>query len=104
MSLKKNYTLVLTSSNNEIFNIIKKEMDQNFPNSYVLVPLPRKRKRFTVLRSPHVNSKSKEHFETIFFRRLLKAQLSFSELKKLLRLIPSFVLIKLKMAGNSAAW
>jgi len=101
---KKQYTLVLTSNKKDTFLQIKKNLDSHFLNAYTLVPLPRKRKRLVVLRSPHVNSKSKEHFETLFYRRLLKIDLTFLELKKLINLIPSYVLIKLTMAGNSAAW
>lgn len=35
------------------------------------VPLPTKRERFTVLRSPHVNKKSQEAFEMRTHKRLL---------------------------------
>lgn len=35
------------------------------------VPLPNKRKCFTVLRSPHVNKESREQFELITHRRII---------------------------------
>lgn len=35
------------------------------------VPLPNKRKCFTVLRSPHIDKKSREQFEIITHRRIL---------------------------------
>lgn len=35
------------------------------------VPLPNKRRCFTVLRSPHVDKKSREQFELITHRRIL---------------------------------
>ena len=35
------------------------------------VPIPNKRKCFTVLRSPHVNKKSREQFEIITHKRIL---------------------------------
>lgn len=35
------------------------------------VPLPTRTERFTVLRSPHVNKKSQEHFEMRTHKRLL---------------------------------
>jgi len=35
------------------------------------VPLPNKSKCFTVLRSPHVNKKSREQFELVSHRRIL---------------------------------
>ena len=36
------------------------------------VPLPVKISRYTVLRSPHVNKKSREHFEIRNYKRLLE--------------------------------
>jgi small subunit ribosomal protein S10 len=43
------------------------------PNSKLLgpVPLPKKLKRFCVLRSPHVNKDSREHFELIYYKRFI---------------------------------
>ncbi len=35
------------------------------------VPLPNKKKRFTVLRSPHIDKKSREQFEVRTHKRLL---------------------------------
>lgn len=35
------------------------------------IPLPTKRKAFCVLRSPHVNKKSREHFEIRTYMRLI---------------------------------
>lgn len=35
------------------------------------IPLPNKRNCFTVLRSPHVNKKSREQFEIITHKRIL---------------------------------
>ena len=35
------------------------------------VPLPNKRRCFTVLRSPHVDKKSREQFELVTHRRIL---------------------------------
>jgi small subunit ribosomal protein S10 len=35
------------------------------------VPLPNKRKCFTILRSPHIDKKSREQFEIITHRRIL---------------------------------
>ena len=35
------------------------------------VPLPNRRKCFTVLRSPHVDKKSREQFELVVHRRIL---------------------------------
>ena len=39
--------------------------------SYRIINLPVKKKKWSVLRSPHVHSKSKEQFEMCVFNRLL---------------------------------
>lgn len=36
------------------------------------IPLPTRKERFTVLRSPHVNKKSQEHFEMRTHKRLIE--------------------------------
>ena len=36
------------------------------------VPLPNRMRRFTVLRSPHVDKKSREQFELVTHRRILE--------------------------------
>jgi|SRR5271163_4355796 len=36
------------------------------------VPMPNKRRCFTVLRSPHVNKKSREQFELVTHKRILE--------------------------------
>ena len=43
------------------------------------IPLPTKRKIFTVLRSPHVNKKSREQFQLCTYKRLLDIYSSTSK-------------------------
>jgi len=43
------------------------------------IPLPTERKRYTVLRSPHVNKNSREHFERLIHKRLLDIREPTSE-------------------------
>ena len=58
---------VLDQSTQEIVNTAKRTgADVRGP-----IPLPRKIEKFTVLRSPHVNKKSREQFEMRTHRRLL---------------------------------
>lgn len=42
-----------------------------FNFEFVLISLPKKRKRTTLLKSPHVNKKAKETFEVINYKFLL---------------------------------
>ena len=63
------------------------------------IPLPTKRKIFTVLRSPHVNGKSKEQFQLDTYKRLLDIYSSTSKtIDALMKLeLPSGVDVELKV-------
>ena len=50
------------------------EMAQRTGARVVAVPLPTRIERFTVLRSPHVDKKSREQFEQRTHKRLLEIQ------------------------------
>lgn len=56
--------LALNFIENLIFYFLKNK-------KYSLVKLPRKVKKFTIIKAPHVHKKSKEHFEFISYKRLL---------------------------------
>lgn len=66
---------------------------------YGPVPIPTKRKTFTVNRSPHVDKKSREHFEIKVHSRLLCLDNCSSNINDLLSKItlPAGVEIKIKM-------
>jgi small subunit ribosomal protein S10 len=68
------------------------------------IPLPNKKKCFTVLRSPHVNKKSREQFELTTHRRVLdivsQDELSGQTMEALMKLnISSGVDIDIKQKG-----
>ena len=58
---------ILDQSTNEIVNTAKR----TGANVRGPIPLPTKMKRFTVLRSPHIDKKSREQFEMRTHKRLL---------------------------------
>lgn len=67
---------------------------------FKIVHLPNKKKRFTLLRSPHVNKKSKEHFliedcSFLISFKISKDSLSFIDL--VLKNIPSEIKVKVKI-------
>lgn len=101
--MNKNYSLVFSSSDIELLKTIKINLEAS-SMSYSWITLPKKRKRFTLLRSPHVNNKSKEHFEIVVYRRLLKFCVTYWELKNFIKNLPTTVRVKITVAGNSAAW
>ena len=63
------------------------------------IPLPTHKRIFTVLRSTHVNSKSREQFELINFKRLIDIYSSSSKtVDALMRLeLPSGVEVEIKV-------
>ncbi|MBQ0740220.1 30S ribosomal protein S10, partial [Aquimarina celericrescens] len=63
------------------------------------IPLPTKRKIFTVLRSPHVNKKAREQFQLDSFKRLLDIYSSSSKtIDALMKLeLPSGVEVEIKV-------
>ena len=58
---------VLDQSTEEIVNTVKR----TGANVKGQIPLPTKIERFTVLRSPHIDKKSREQFETRTHKRLI---------------------------------
>ncbi|MGB1204688.1 MAG: 30S ribosomal protein S10 [Chitinophagales bacterium] len=63
------------------------------------IPLPTKRKVFTVIRSPHVNKKSREQFQLSTYKRLLDIYSSTSKtIDALMKLdLPSGVDVEIKV-------
>ena len=63
------------------------------------IPLPTQKKIFTVLRSPHVNKKSREQFQVSSFKRLLDIYSSSSKtIDALMKLeLPSGVEVEIKV-------
>ena len=58
------------------------------------VNLPKKKKIFTLLKSPHVNSKAKEHFKLERYRRLFYLKVSLISLRHFLEILPNDLHIK----------
>jgi len=76
MMKKQKIRLILRSYDHQLLdNAVKKiVMTAKRTGSQIMgpVPLPNKRKCFTVLRSPHVDKKSREQFELTTHRRILE--------------------------------
>jgi small subunit ribosomal protein S10 len=93
-----NYRIKLTSHNPESI----KEVDNYFKELHIknkrFVFLPKDKKIFTLIKSPHVNNKSKEQFKIEKFKRLVCLTISFQELKTMLKRLPSDLLIKISVS------
>ena len=69
------------------------------------VKLPLKTKRFVVVKSPHVNKKSKEHFQIKTYKRLYYLKEDYFAVKEMIQHIPSGISVKVTKttsSGNSA--
>lgn len=95
--MKINCKLKISTSNlNSIF-ICHKIFEQKV-DTFKSISLPKKKKKFTLLKSPHVNKKSKEHFQFLKYQRIYYITfISTSLLKETLLLLPNDINTKLNI-------
>ncbi|MDA8589554.1 30S ribosomal protein S10 [Flavobacteriaceae bacterium] len=85
------------------FNLVDKSAEKIVKTTGAIVtgpiPLPTHKKIFTVLRSPHVNKKSREQFQLSSYKRLLDIYSSSSKtIDALMKLeLPSGVEVEIKV-------
>jgi len=65
--------------------------------------LPKKTKKFVVIKSPHVNASSKEHFKVVKYCRLFLVQMSAVSLHHFFIKTPNSVGILIKKINNKNA-
>lgn len=92
------YKHILSLFNNYFIENMKKLSNNDL--DFKIVHLPNKKKRFTLLRSPHVNKKSKEHFliedcSFLISFKISKSSLSLIDL--ILKNVPSEIKLKVKI-------
>jgi len=99
--MKKQYQLKIKSLSQESLNLYKeflkitlKKININFS----LFNLPTKKKRITLLKSPHVNKSSREQFEIKYFNTIIQIKniLNPNLLKILLINKPKVVTVSIK--------
>jgi small subunit ribosomal protein S10 len=80
--MKKTYKIAITAIDNNILTIYKnyiiKFLEKKNCN-FSLNILPIKKKKITLLKSPHVNKKAKESFQLKKYRMLINIKISFIE-------------------------
>ena len=60
--------IILRASSKESFKLTLEKIKPLLPKNSSTTFLPRKRKTFSVLRSPHVNSKAKDSFNLFYYK------------------------------------
>jgi small subunit ribosomal protein S10 len=78
ITLKTFEWMLLERASELLYNLVKRIQSLCSPNTQSFVFsstfLPSKRKRFTVLRSPHIDKKSREQFEIRTYKKLFLFQ------------------------------
>jgi small subunit ribosomal protein S10 len=97
------FRIYLKSFTNELIQLASEEISQTLSSTDCtvsgVVALPTKIKRFCVLRSPHVDKDSREHFEVRLFKRIIDLTTSSpAVLDSLLKIeLPSGIFCSLKI-------
>jgi hypothetical protein len=78
---------ITAPSNENLYGLLSAFQHAGF--SIYSLGLPKTRKRWALLRSPHVNSKSRLHYEFQLSKYRLEIQIPGSEIYKILRIIQS---------------
>jgi small subunit ribosomal protein S10 len=100
------FRIFLRSFDNELINLASKELKETLSKTDCkisgVIALPLKIKRFCVLRSPHIDKDSREHFELRLYKRFIDINTdSFSILDFLLKIeLPAGVSCSLKVLEN----
>lgn len=90
------YQIKVTTNETENFIFFEKLIDKPFKTIF----LPKKIKHFAFIKSPHVNSASKEHFKFCKYHRLYYTQFSVPSLKLFLINLPNNFQIRIKNLNN----
>jgi len=82
------FRILLRSFDNDLIDISTQQLRATLLNSECIlsgaVSLPTKIKRFCVLRSPHVNKDSREHFEVRLYKRFIDISITSASILDLL--------------------
>jgi len=88
------YELKISTNRVSSLNFIKELLSPYSVRHYI--SLPKKYKRFVVIKSPHVNKKSKEHFQILKYNRLFFVYISTLELKNFFLNTPNDISVRIR--------
>lgn len=100
------FRLFLRSFDNDLIQLASQELRENLAKTDCevtgIIALPLKIKRFCVLRSPHIDKDSREHFELRLYKRFMDISTnSLAILDSLLKTeLPAGVACSLKLLEN----
>jgi small subunit ribosomal protein S10 len=95
LSIKSNYETVLAIY---LFSLIQLLRLLNL--EYKVVGLPTKKKVYSLLKSPHVNKKSKDQFGVRIYKKLVLVEGPIANLREIIRKKPPVIQIKISYSGK----
>ena len=98
--MKNNYQFKISTNYLDNLFVVKNLLTSFSSVAPKSVSLPKKLKRFVVIKSPHINKASKEHFQIITYRRIFFVNLTTVELKNFLLKMPNNLSLKIKKIEN----
>ena len=75
------YQLKITGPSANAVLVAKKILVCLFVPTHKIISLPSKKRQFTLLKSPHINNSSKEHFKILKFQYIIYTSVSFNFIK-----------------------
>jgi ribosomal protein S10 len=65
-----------------------------FVNDFTIIPLPKKKRKVVLLKSPHVNKKAKEAFEIVYYKFMIILNLDLKNLQIIRSNVPNLLHLK----------
>jgi ribosomal protein S10 len=90
------YQLKITGPSANAVLAAKKILVCLYEPIHKIIPLPSKKRQFILLKSPHVNNSSKEHFKIVKFQYVIYTSVSFNFIKIGLSKLSSNIQVTLK--------
>jgi small subunit ribosomal protein S10 len=95
LSIKSNYETVLAIYLRSLIQLLRL-----LNLEYKVVGLPTKKKVYSLLKSPHVNKKSKDQFGVRIYKKLVLVEGSIVNLREIIRKKPPVIQIKISYSGK----
>ena len=92
------HILIYSSTSKKLLNLYKNYIVINLKQLFIpfnIIPVPKKKKLKTFLKSPHVNKRSKENFNLIIYKFKLHIFFNFNYLKVLRYNVPKNIHLKM---------
>ncbi len=90
------YQVKITGPSTNAVLVAKKILVCLFAPIHKMVALPSKKRQFTLLKSPHINNSSKEHFKMLKYQHTIYTSVSFNLIQTSLSKLSPNIQVTLK--------